>query len=309
MSTVRKIVYILGTIILIVAGLEYALLRHLQKVISTSAKEEPIDPKDLLLSANDIRFESEDGVDLRGWLILGKANYPAIVFAHDYMSDRSKTLSKLEGLITTLNKEGYFIFLFDFRGHGESGSRTALGFHENRDLEGALKAVLRYKQIARRIVVIGIGMGAIAAAENLNAIDEVKMIVFDSIYESIPSRSSEEILAELPFLTFARPLLVRAVGLNLKQLVHISSVDLRLQHKMAALYPKAVVFVEKKPLRAEVKTLYDAAKEPKEILQMAETASGELIGEDRQKYNSQLIEKIHQLLPPVSNQKTLEIPR
>src|SRR3972149_9041973 len=307
MASVRKTLYILGTILVILGGLEYALFKHLSKTTAGLKREEATNPKDLLLSANDIRFSTEDGVDLFGWLILGKANYPAVVFAHDYRSDRSQTLSKLEGLITTINKEGYFIFLFDFRGHGESGSRSGLGFLESRDLEGALKAVLRYKQISRRIAVVGVGMGAIAASQAVRTVDEVKFLVLDSVYDNIPSKFSEEIITELPFLSFTRPVLAGAVALNLRQMLRLSSTDLGLDSQMAALYPKAILFVESKPLRSEAKALYEAAKEPKELLQMKETATGELIGEDRQMYSSQLIDKIHQYLPAVSHQKTLEI--
>jgi pimeloyl-ACP methyl ester carboxylesterase len=309
MSRFAKVFYILGTLVLIAGALEYFLFTHLNKITEVNRKDESIDPNDLLLSANDIRFQSEDGVDLHGWLILGKPNYPVVVFAHDYRSDRSATLSKLEGLITSLNKDGYFIFVFNFRGHGLSGSRSALGFRESRDLEGAFKAVLRYKQIARRVAVVGIGMGAIATAQAPHNVDEVKFLVLDSIYESVPSKFSEEIITELPFISFTRPLLIKAVGLNLKQMLRIPTTDLQLSGKMNDLYPKAILFVEKTPPRPEVVALYEAAKEPKELLQMNETATGELIGEDRQEYNKQLFNKIHQYLPPVSHQKTLEIPK
>jgi pimeloyl-ACP methyl ester carboxylesterase len=303
----RKLAIILIPILVIGGALEYLLFDSIRKFTKVSKKEEINDPKDLLLSANDINFQTDDGVSLHGWLIQGKSGYPALIIAHPYGANRSTTLIKLEGLISNLNKQGYFVFLFDFRGHGQSSSTSALGFRESADLNAAVKEVLKYKQIARRIGVLGVGMGAIAASQAFQSVDEVKFLILDSIYEDISTRYADAIIVEWPFLAFSKPVLAQGLDLNFRHLFRIPSTDLNLSATMPKLYPKVLLFVDKTPPANNVLALYKSAREPKELLQMQETAAGELIGETRDTYNRQIEEKIKKYLPPVSNEKTLEI--
>lgn len=294
-------------ILVILGGAEFALHQVISKSITPPKGKEGIDPKSLLLTANDINFKSEDNINLNGWLIHGREGFPALIIAHGYGSNRSETLGKLEGLIASLNKQGYFIFLFDFRGHGGSSSRSALGFREQEDLQAALKQVLQYRHIERRVAVLGIGMGAIAASKASKSADEVKFVILDSIYEDISFRCTEQIKTEWPFLSFAGPFLSRAVDWNLRQILGIPDTELGLAGRMPALYPKTVLYVEKKPLRDDVKALYEATKEPKELIQLDETASGELIGDLRLKYTREIETKILEYLPAIGSGQTLEL--
>ena len=102
---------------------------------------------------------------------------PCLIIAHEYGSNRSDVLGKLETLISSLNKQGYWIFLFDFRGHGQSSTPSALGYKEQEDLRAALTEVLKYKQIEPRVGVLGIGMGAIAAIQTCGDVDSVKFVI------------------------------------------------------------------------------------------------------------------------------------
>lgn len=308
MPRLRSAFYTL--IVFFAIGIAAGLVVHkilVEKFLEVPKKAMQTDPGALLFTSNDLQFRSKDGADLHGWLIHGKSGYPALIFAHDYQSDRSEVLAKLEGLVTSLNKQGYFIFLFDFRGHGKSDSRSGLGFLESKDLEAALQEVLKYKHIQRRIGVLGVGMGGIAAVEACRGIDEVKLVIMDSIYEDIPGRCTETMLNDWPYLSFTSPVLRGIVDLNLRQILGIRTTNLALAQKMRLLYPEAVVFVEKKPLREKVKTLYDATREPKELLQMEETAAGALMGDFRVAYNREVGEKIQQYLPPVSDQPMIEL--
>jgi len=309
MTVLRKLLIFLTPVLLIVAGLEFFFYTQTNGLVHPPQKVESVDPKDLLLSANEIQFRSSEHMDLHGWLILGKPGYPALILAHDHGSNRALTLSRLEGLITGLNKQGYFIFLFDFRGHGESRVASSLGYSEASDLEAALQAVLKYKQIGRRIGVLGIGMGAVAASRALQSVDEVKLVVLDSIYDSIPSRYAGRLVKDYPILDSARPVLNTGFDWNLRFLLRVFTTELHLDQEMPRLYPKTLLFVEKKPARPEVVALYESAREPKELLQLEETAADELIGDARKIYTEQLIEKIGKYLPPVSNDKTIELPK
>jgi len=305
----KKVVFFLLAALIILAGIEYFLYTNLTRFIRPGHSEEKVDPKSMLLSSNDINFRSEDGVDLHGWLIQGKPGSPAIIIAHKYDSNRSAMLLTLEGLITALNKHGYYIFLFDFRGHGESGGKSALGYKEFEDVGAAVKALSKYTQISHRFGVLGVGMGAIASAKAFNSVEEVKCVLLDSIYDNVPAKYADDIIQEWPILSFSRPVMAIAVGFNIKQILRIPSTDLNLPVQMPRLYPRAVVFIEKDPLSDRVRALYEAAREPKELLILNDTAAGELIGPDRENYNTEVEQKIRKYLPISNNERTLDIPK
>ena len=305
----KKAIYFILAGLIIFGGMEYFLYKNLNKFIQAGHDTEANDPKDILLASNDINFESDDGTDLFGWLIQGNPGYPAVIIAHKYGSNRSVTLLKMEGLITKLNKQGYYIFLFDFRGHGQSGGKSALGFKESQDVASAVKALIKYKQISHRFAVLGVGMGAIASAKAFNSVDEVKVVLLDSIYDDVADKYTREIIHEWPFLAVSRPVMAKAVDMNLKRMLRIPTTNLNLPVQMARLYPKAVIFIEKEPLNDPVRQLYDAAREPKELLHLQDTAAGELIGESRERYNTEVEEKIKKYLPPTRGEKTLELPK
>lgn len=307
MKILRNLFYFLLFLLLIAGGAELFLRSTIAAYTRPVQNEEAFNPTGMLFTSNDLKFESEDHVLLQGWLIHGKPGFPVFVVAHDYGSDRSEVLARVEGLITRLNKAGYFIFLFDFRGHGKSSGTSALGFRESADLRAALQAVLKYKNIERRVAVLGVGMGAVAALDATEPVEEVRFIVLDSLIPDVAGGISNDLRKEWSVPEFADPLLRRAVEWNLQKILHIPSTDLKLKHKLANLHPKSILFVEKKPLDESAKTLYEAAEEPKEMLLLNETAAGELIGADRDAYNEQLWAEIQKYFPPVSHEQTLEL--
>src|SRR2546422_10498267 len=75
-----------------------------------------LDPADLLLRAEDVTFHAADGVLLSGWLVKGAPRAPVIVLCHDLGGSRSALLNSA----VSLNRAGYALLVFDFRGHGLS---------------------------------------------------------------------------------------------------------------------------------------------------------------------------------------------
>jgi len=305
----RKFLIVLAVIIVLLIAIEAVFYTFVSKYTHPDKKEFTVNPTNLLITTNELTFKSADGVSLSGWLVHGKPDHPVIIIAHDYGSNRSETLGKLEVLITSLNKEGYFILLFDFRGHGKSGSASGLGFKESQDLLAALKSVLKYNQIEKRVGLFGIGMGAIAAINAASSSDEVKFVVLDSVYEDIGQRATKKMMADWPMIKFAEPVLIRGIEQNLKHQLDKETLDLHLARLLPSLYPKGILFIEREPLRPEVKALYDAAREPKEMLLLKDTAVGDLLGKDKDTYLQQVKDKIHKYLPPESEQPTLHLAR
>jgi uncharacterized protein len=118
----------------------------------------PKTPRDYGLDFEAVTFRSEDDVDLKGWLIPGREKKLVIV-THvggltKYGSSASyRSLSKLydkeiEFLETArhLHDRGYWVLMFDFRNHGESGRSPNRGMYtagvdEYKDVVAALNLV------------------------------------------------------------------------------------------------------------------------------------------------------------------------
>jgi len=121
---------LLGVLVLLVllTGGAYALLYG---VTHPPRERTQLDPADLLLRAEDVTFHATDDVLLSGWLVKGAPKAPVILLCHDLGGSRSSLLNSA----VSLNRAGYALFVFDFRGHGLStGSGGFLGVDEKRDI-------------------------------------------------------------------------------------------------------------------------------------------------------------------------------
>ena len=73
-------------------------------------------------TSDNVKFDSADGVELRGTFYPApKAKAPAILMLHRYGGNREGW----EKLAEELQKKGFAVLTFDFRGHGESTKVTA----------------------------------------------------------------------------------------------------------------------------------------------------------------------------------------
>lgn len=139
-----------------------------------------VTPRDYGLKYETVDFSTSDGLRLKGWFIpTPNKNAPTIIGCHGYPFDKGNILD-----LATFLYPDYNLFLFDFRGMGESQGRiTTVGFYETRDLESAVK-YLKSRGI-KEIGAIGFSLGAavIILANNTN----IKAIVADSSYSDIDS--------------------------------------------------------------------------------------------------------------------------
>src|SRR5947208_12742517 len=72
-------------------------------------------------SSENIKFDSVDGVELRGnFYAASKAKAPAVLMLHRYGGNRQGW----ENLAEELQKKGFAVLTFDYRGHGESTKVT-----------------------------------------------------------------------------------------------------------------------------------------------------------------------------------------
>lgn len=157
------------------------------------------------LDYEEIWFKSRDGLKLHGWFIPaadgpGKAT---IIMGHGHGASKVSDLH----YAAFFKRGGYSVFMFDFRGHGQSdGPRgTSMGYWERYDVAGAVDWLLG--RSLSQIGMFGISMGGaiaiLAAAEN----PQIKAVVVDSPYAHLRRSIAAEIdnISIVP-LWAARPL-------------------------------------------------------------------------------------------------------
>ncbi|HMS54544.1 MAG TPA: alpha/beta fold hydrolase [Fimbriimonadaceae bacterium] len=141
-----------------------------------------ISPGLIGLPQQDVEFETEDGLKLRGWWVPGTGEKGVIVFAHGYLMNRCEFVP----VAIRMNQLGYSCLLFDLRAHGRSqGKKCGLGWLERYDAKAAV-LFARTKMPHSKVVYIGSSMGsaagAFAAAELSGLVDA---IVIDSAYSKL----------------------------------------------------------------------------------------------------------------------------
>lgn len=164
-------------------------------------------------SRRNILFKTVDGTLLCGEFWAQDHLRPTVVLCHGYRVSRAhlRTVAALE------YAQGYNVFSFDFRGHGESDSvNTSGGNAEVHDLEAALVVAAKQPEtLPGKIVIHGFSMGA-AVALLMTPQPEVAAIIADSPYahsDDILRRLIHHQLVQLsarrlpPWLHFTLPIL------------------------------------------------------------------------------------------------------
>ncbi len=140
----------------------------------------PASPADLGLEHETVRFTTDDGVTLSGWLIPpARETRTAMIVLHGFSGHR---LPELAAFVPWLH-ERHHVLQFDFRGHGKSDPGiVTMGLRERRDVAAAVR-FLEGRGLGP-IGLLGISMGAsiaILAAPHL----PVAAVVADAAYAEV----------------------------------------------------------------------------------------------------------------------------
>jgi len=260
----KTAMHILLGIILLIVALSFVLV-----YVNTHPPRYPlhIPPSDYHVPYETVSFTTSDGILLRGWVVKPerlRAKTPAIIICHGVGANKSDFTE----LAVSLSKRGYIVLLFDFRAHGENeGSRTSLGYHEQKDIVAALGFLKARPEIdPDNIGIYGFSMGgsaAILAAAQTNAFCAV---VVDSAFTSLRDQARDAItgfyhLPSFPFL----PLAIMGYQLYFQTSVDsVSPVSV-----IAKVAPTPVLIIEGEGdalIPADNgRKLFAAAREPKEL--------------------------------------------
>ncbi len=223
------------------------------------AEGEPSTPADLGLMYEDVRFTTDDGVTLSGWLVgAGRETRAAVVLMHGYSWNR---LPWLAGFVPWLQRQ-YNVLQFDFRGHGGSDDALiSLGTLEQRDVAAAVH-FLAGRGLGP-IALMGVSMGgsvAIMAAPDL----PVAAVVADAAYADLRNPISNRMReAGYPLVRLGTRLVVGAASLR---------VGARLRspiQRVARIAPRGLLLIAPSDDRTvspeQSRRMFDAAGEPKEL--------------------------------------------
>jgi dipeptidyl aminopeptidase/acylaminoacyl peptidase len=235
----------------------------------TPAEGQPATPADLGLVYEDVRFTTDDGVTLSGWLIgAGRETHAAVVLMHGFSWHR---LPWLAGFVPWLQRR-YNVLQFDFRGHGGSDDALiTLGTLEQRDVAAAVR-FLAGRGLGP-IALMGISMGgsvAIMAAPDLPVAAVVADAAYAELSDPIANRMRD---SGLPMVGFGARLVVGAASIRAR--VRLRSPI----HQVARIAPRGLLLISPGADRlvspGQAERLYHAAGEPKELLVVEGAAHAE----------------------------------
>src|SRR6202008_3989548 len=109
----------------------------------------------------------------RGWFFPGFRNAPTIILLHGYESSRGELLT----LVSALQDHQYYVFVFDFAGHGGSKGVTTFGYKEADELRTAMDVLAARNDVdPTSFGVWGYNLGAYAALREAEHDTRVKAL-------------------------------------------------------------------------------------------------------------------------------------
>lgn len=152
-----------------------------------------VTPDQLGLRYQDETFASQDGTQLNGWWIPAQPG-PArgtVIQLHG----NAQNMTSHWGSVYWLPRQGYNVFVFDYRGYGKSGGVATLEGVMDDSISAIEYVVNRPRDEGRNVVVFGQSLGganAIAALAHLPA-GKVKGLVVDSTFYSYSRIASDKV--------------------------------------------------------------------------------------------------------------------
>jgi uncharacterized protein len=290
---VGRVLRIIGRAVGLVAGgyLAYVAVRGSRMLVSPDVRPfepdvegSPATPADIGLDYEPVRFTTDDGVTLSGWLIpAARQTRTAVIILHGFTGHR---LAELAAFVPWLHAR-HHVLQFDFRGHGESDPGwVTLGGHERRDVAAAV-AFMRSRGLGP-IALFGVSMGAtiaIIAAPELPVAAVVADAPFAELHHPIGNRMRE---VGYPLPGLGSRAIVAAAALRTR-----SRLPDAIRH-VARVAPRALLVIAPKEDQLiswrQGLRLFDAASEPKELLVVEGAGHAEAYAVDPETYRGRVLE-------------------
>ena len=253
---------------------------------------EPATPADLGLAFEDVRFATEDGFTLSGWLMpAGRETTAAVILLHGYSWHR---LPWLLAFVPWLQRR-YHVLQFDFRGHGLSDDAPiTLGTHEQRDVAAAVRFL--GERGLGPIGLMGISMGgsvAIMAAPDLRVAVVVADAAYAELHHPIRNRMRE---IGFPLAEIGSRLALAAANLRAGSRLG-SPID-----RVALVAPRALLLISPEEDQlvgpTQARRLFNAAREPKELYSVPGAGHADAHAVAREAYEERVLDFLERHLDP-----------
>jgi uncharacterized protein len=289
---IRAVLRAIGRGIGLVAGayLTYVAVRGSRLLIQPEVRPflpeyegAPTTPADLGLDYEEVRFTTDDGVTLSGWLVAaGRETRTAVVLLHGFSGHR---LPELAAFVPWLH-ERHHVLQFDFRGHGESDPGViTLGSHERQDVAAAVR-FLENRGLGP-IALFGVSMGAstaIMAAPDLPVAAVVADAPFAELHHPIANRMRE---AGYPLAELGARVIVAGAALRTRSWLRdpIQAVARITPRPLLIISPREDQLIR----RGQSERLFERAGEPKELFQVEGAGHAEAYAVDPDAYRSRVM--------------------
>lgn len=135
-----------------------------KKVLHPVSKRKPLDvwPDQYGMPYENVLFQTEDKVQLRGWFIPAEEESDkTLILMHGWGMNRGDVFKNT----CFLHDLGFNLMYFDFRALGESGGKTSsIGYLETKDVQAAVKFLKATRPRAcAKLGLYGLSMGAMVA--------------------------------------------------------------------------------------------------------------------------------------------------
>ncbi len=179
------------------------------------------------LAVENITFPSLSGAIIHGWLVSPPTNHGVVILQHGVRGNRSAMINRAQ----FLSRAGYAVLLFDFQAHGEStGKIITMGWLESRDSQAAV-AFVKKRFPGQSVAVIGVSLGAAAAALADPPLD-VQALVLESMYPTIIEATKDRLEIRAgsngrcfsPLLTLQIPLRIGCGTDELRPIEHVGQI-------------------------------------------------------------------------------------
>lgn len=252
----------------------------------------PGSPAELGLPHEAVRFTTDDGVTLDGWLIpAARETRAAVILLHGFSWHRVPWLS----FFVPWLRGRYNVLQFDFRGHGASDpAAITLGATERRDVAAAVR-LLEGRGFGP-IALYGISMGgatAIIAAPELPVAAVIADAAYANIRHPIVNRMREQ---RLPLPGLGSRLIIIGAALRARTRL-ISPID-----RVAAIAPRGLLLIAPRQDRLvswrQSVRLYESAGDPKELFVVDGAEHGEARAVGGEAYERRVLTFLERYLEP-----------
>jgi len=243
----------------------------------------PATPADIGLEFEAVRFTTDDGVTLSGWLIpAARETRTAVILMHGFSGHR---LPELAAFVPWLQQR-HHVLQFDFRGHGESeGDMVTLGSHERRDVAAAVRFV--ESRGLGPTALFGVSMGAaiaLLAAPDLPVAAVIADAPFAELHHPVASRMRQ---AGYPLSNIGARLVVGGAMLRARSRL---TDPIR---AVARIAPRALLVIAPREDRliswTQSRRLFEAAGEPKELVVVEGAGHAEAYAVDPVAYRDRVL--------------------